>query len=45
MLPAKSDDSLVLSANVLDKSDCATLYEDDRLGDPFKRGPNVGISE
>lgn len=41
----KNDDSLVLSANILDKRECATLYEDDRLGDHFKRGINVGISK
>lgn len=41
----KNDDSLILSANIIDKREYATLYEDDRLGDHFKRGTDVGISE
>lgn len=27
----ENDESLMLSANVLDKRECVTLYEDDRL--------------
>lgn len=33
----ENDDSLVLSANVLDKRESATLYEDDRLVGSFQK--------